>query len=96
MQADVSSIAYAIYDTSDNSGLDSGTLLKADVVYDTLQNDDAWTEDANGFNFAWVCDYDNSADAGKTLQIEVVLTLTSADTVPLIFHLEVEDVLSLP
>lgn len=60
-QATTSSIKYTIYDLGygggDNptavTGHSDVALTKGDVVFDALQTDGRWTEDATGYNFAF-------------------------------------------
>ena len=53
-QADISSISYYVEDLDDDDATPAtGTLTVADVVFDTLQTDARWDEDATGYNFRW-------------------------------------------
>lgn len=54
MQSDVTSIAFAVFDThgaTPDTAISSGTVTVADDVFDTLQTDSRWSLDATGYNF---------------------------------------------
>ena len=79
-QASVASIHYSVYelDVGDPSvhvaveGHDQITLDKSNVVFDTLQNDDAWSVDEVGYNFRHEIDVtQNEAfpNAGSVYQV---------------------------
>ena len=53
-RSDVASIAWVTRErTIPDTIVDSGTLVVADTVYDSLQtSDDRWSRDTTGFNFA--------------------------------------------
>ena len=83
-QASVSTIEYTIYEltTDDPSGLSAVTghsgvsLTVGDVIYDTLQDDESWTVDAEGYNFRHEIDVSTNEafpDAGKVYQVRYEL-----------------------
>ena len=54
VQSDVASIKYTVTDTDDPKTAGStAAILKADVIFDTLQTGPLWTEDETGYNFLW-------------------------------------------
>jgi len=51
-QANVNSLTWKAWDVNDRSTIyASDSLVVADVVFDALQTDGRWTEDATGYNF---------------------------------------------
>ena len=51
-QADVSSIAYTVYDLDNASAqVTTGTFTPSSTIYDTLQTGQIWTQDELGYNF---------------------------------------------
>lgn len=83
-QADVSSIAFSVYDLADTSAASAtGTLAVASVVFDALQTDSRWTVDSTGYNFAWDVAYTIFADGDTTYRLEVTFSPASGDP----FHL---------
>jgi hypothetical protein len=87
-QADVASIAVSFrsYETPTTEHA-TEVPLAANVIFDTLQTDDAWKEDATGYNFKY------QPSSGKLDQansysylIEVVITLTSGDVIPALWR----------
>lgn len=97
-QADLDSIEYSIYlldDASPSSrtavtGHGGVSLAVADVVYDELQTDDRWTEDATGYNFRHTIDVssdDAFAAAGRRCLVEYTLTPVSGQVILVRFKL---------
>ena len=84
VQADVSSIAYKVYDKDDTSSPSTGTLTVADVVYDTLQTDSRWT-DTTGYNFGWPAPASLFPDGDRVYQVEIQVTPASGEGYPLRF-----------
>lgn len=84
VQADVSSIAFSVYDLADtDAATATGALSVASVVFDSLQTDARWTVDSIGYNFAWDMAYTIFEDGGTTYRVEVTFTPASGDP----FHL---------
>lgn len=84
IQADVSSIAYQVDDLDDPTATgDTGSLTTSDVIFDTLQTGNLWTEDDTGYNFAWTPAaslFVGATIAGgtKVYRVEVKITPTSS------------------
>lgn len=77
VQADVSSIAYAVRDIADPSTtVASGSLTVNSVVYNTLQTDD-WTVDSTGYNFMATLAGSCFPAGDKVYRVEVVFTMAS-------------------
>jgi len=98
VQADVSTIVYSVYllDSSDpdtqtvQTGHDGVSLTVANVIFDTLQTDDRWTEDSTGYNFRHTVDVSSNAafgTAGRTYRVEYTLTPDSGQDILLRFDL---------
>ncbi len=95
-QADISSIAYTIYDLDDTSSSSSdGSLTVANVVYDTLQTDARWSKDSTGYNFGWSAGAALFRDGGKVYQVEVEFTPASGENFVHVFLVTVKEVISL-
>ncbi|NOY41889.1 MAG: hypothetical protein GXP26_08645 [Planctomycetes bacterium] len=97
-QASIASIRYSVYEleVSDPSvltavaGHDQATLAKADVVFDTLQNDAVWTVDAVGYNFRHELDISQNeafSKAGGVYQVRYELTPVSGQKIVFRFQL---------
>jgi len=93
-QAGIASIEYTINAVGASArsavtGHDGETLTVADVVYDSLQTDDRWTEDATGYNFAHTIDISGGLpfpSAGTVYEIDYVLTDTAGNPIPVEFE----------
>jgi len=83
VQADISSIAYSVYDLDDTSSPSTGTLTVSNVVYDTLQTDVRWTKDSTGYNFGWSAPASLFATGDRVYEVEVACTPASGE----VFHL---------
>ena len=97
-QASVSGLKYTVYEltTDDPSGLTAVTghsgvaLTVGDVVYDSLQVDDSWTVDNEGYNFRHELDVSTDeafADAGKVYQVRYELTPVTGQKIIFRFQL---------
>ena len=80
-QSAVSTIAYKIFMPGASSVIQSGTLLKTSVIFDTLQTtslDAEWTEDAIGYNFKNTWTGVQTPPEGKCYRYVVTITDTSS------------------
>ncbi len=77
-QASLTSIAYAVVDTSDGSSVGTGTLAISTAVFDTLQTGEGWPH-STGYNFEWdVAPTLTPAAAGDEYQVTITFTPTDA------------------
>ena len=97
-QASVSAIEYTVYELTpdDPSGLSAVTghigvaLTASAVIYDTLQDDDAWTVDTEGYNFRHELDVSTNeafSEAGKVYQVRYKLTPVTGQKIVFRFQL---------
>jgi len=98
VQADISTITYTVY-LLDQADPDSGTLVTghsavacavADTIFDTLQDDDLWTDDALGYNFRHVLAVAANpafATAGRNYRIVFTLTPVAGEVILVRFRL---------
>lgn len=76
VQADVDTIEYAIYnDDTREVVLALTSLTVANVVFDTLQTDERWTVDTDGYNFRHDVSHSLLTDPDVTYRIEYKITL---------------------
>lgn len=99
VQADVASISYTIEEDHQDpaqravvEGHEDVALTVSDVVFDTLQTDDDWTDevDATGFNFAFTPDISSDAafpTAGRYYLVTVTLVMNSGQPLASRFRL---------
>lgn len=100
VQADISTITYSIF-LLDDQEADSRTAVAehqdvdvavADTIFDTLQTDGRWTEDATGYNFRHTVDVSSNAAfavAGRRYLIEYKLTPGSGQVIIVRFRVNV-------
>jgi hypothetical protein len=85
VKSSVASIQYTVYEldrhdpdsSSAVAGHDGVILAENDVVFDTLQTDEAWTVDAEGYNFRHELDVTANeafSKAGEIYQVRYELT----------------------
>lgn len=72
VQADLSAIALAVYDSTNTAtAVYTEDLTIADVIFDTAQ---PWDKDSDGYNFLHVIDPDALPAGGKTYHFEYTFT----------------------
>jgi hypothetical protein len=92
-QADVSSIAYTVYDAADlSSSTASGSLTVSTVIYDTLQTDSAWDTDSTGYNFGWSAPSSIFSKGGILNKVEIAFTPASGEAFKLIWFVRVRSI----
>jgi hypothetical protein len=80
VQADVASIAFKLYKKKDPATLiQSGALVVADTIFDTLQTDGRWTTDSTGYNFRHIIAGADLADPDEIYRAEYVITGTGGE-----------------
>lgn len=77
-QADVSSIAYSVYDRTGGSVVTSGTLTVSSVVFDTLQTGAPWTYDSTGYNFKTTLATTAFPTGGRLYRVEFKWTFSDS------------------
>lgn len=76
VQADVDTIEYAVYNDDTRELVQTLTALTvANVVFDTLQTDERWTVDTDGYNFRHDVSHSLLTDPDITYRIEYKITL---------------------
>ena len=89
-QADISSIAYAVYDLNvPKTAIASGALVVATVVYNTLQTDSRWRTDSTGYNFRWAAPAALFATGDTQYGAVVRLTPAAGDVFPIEYKIPV-------
>lgn len=82
-QAAITSITYSVFDLSTRtpttpiSGHDAVSLTVSQVIWDTLQTDGRWTQDATGYNFRHEVAATAFPAGGHRYRIEYRITPTS-------------------
>lgn len=96
-QAGMTGISYKIFDLNSatpDTAIKSDNLVVANVVFDALQTDARWTEDATGYNFRWTQPADASvwATGGHRYRQEILFNPVAGDDFWLIYELYCEPV----
>ena len=100
VQADIASAKYSVYLLDDQdadsrsaiTGHSNATLSVADVIFNTLQNDELWTVDETGYNFRHVLDVSEHQAftvAGRRFLVEFELTPGTGQVILVRFRLNV-------
>ena len=89
VQAALSTIVRKIFDastTTPSEATDTATLTIASTVFDALQTDGVWTEDATGYNFS---DTIAGADLpnGRRYRVEYKLTTTGGSVFFIVYEI---------
>lgn len=79
-QANLTSISYVVWNRGVQVGL-TGTLVIADVIYDTLQTGSTWTTtiDSTGGNFSFELSGDYLPDADEMYTVTVTFAPTGGE-----------------
>ena len=99
VQADIASAAYTIWlvDADDEetwtavAGHTAVTVAVADLLFDTLQDDDLWDVDSTGYNFKHVLNVSTAAAfalSGRTYRVVFTLTPEAGQPVLVRFKLD--------
>lgn len=76
VQADVDTIEFAVYNDDTRELVQTLTALTvANVVFNTLQTDERWTVDTDGYNFRHDVSHSLLTDPDITYRIEYKITL---------------------
>ncbi len=91
-QADVTSIAYALYDldsTTPETAVGSGALTVSAVVFDTLQTDAVWTKDSTGYNFKHAIPAADLANGGHRYRVVYTWVPASGENFTVVGEIDV-------
>ena len=84
VQADVTSIAYEVYDVTDKTtATSSGSVVVATGIFDTLQTSADWKIDDTGYNFRHALPGSDIPDGDVTYRIQHTLTMSAGGTIEL-------------
>ncbi len=88
-QADVTSIAYTVYDlTAGALSSASASLTVSSVIFDTLQTNARWTVDSTGYNFGFALPAAKIPTGDNVYVVDVAITPASGAVIPVIFRIE--------
>ena len=97
LQADVTSISRTVFNLAVSKTVPvsvATAIVVADSVFDTLQTDDRWTEDATGYNFLDTIPASVFATGGCTYRAEYEFTPTTGEVYWVVANLWVEPLLT--
>lgn len=91
LQATISSISLKVFDLADGEQVGATLALTvSSVIFDALQTDSRWTEDATGYNFRYTLDGDYFPVGDRDYRIEVVFTPTTGSPFPLVYEISAQ------
>jgi hypothetical protein len=73
-QASINAIACEVLKKDDGTTVATPSITVSDVVFDTLQTDGRWTEDATGYNFRHALVVASFPDPDTTYRVQYVFT----------------------
>ena len=92
-QSSVSTITYGVYDLDGTQPLiavTSGTAATTATLYNALQTDARWTEDATGYNFAYTVTPTSLANGEHQYRVVFTFTFTTAEVAKALYDLSVK------
>jgi len=106
-QSDIATITYSVYEVDPTgsvavlpgdsptrtvvAGHNGASITVADAVFDAMQTDDLWTEDATGYNFRHTIAIDSNAafsNAGYSYVVLVTLTPATGQAIVIGYELK--------
>ena len=93
-QAAVSSISYAVANAATLVSTGTGSLVVADVVFDTLQTGANWNVDGTGYNFLATIPATCFPDGNVIYRVEVSFVPTSGTAIVLAYDCTTLDLIS--
>ena len=93
VQADLSSIAYSVFNTSldpTDAGytvVDGQSMTISSVIFDTLQTDNGWSVDTTGYNFKFTFDDDVFTNGNTTYRVEVTMSQASTPDLKVVYDI---------
>lgn len=92
-QASISSIAFQVYNMDAKHAVAPQSALTVnDVVFDSMQTGDRWTEDSTGYNFGYAVAASYLPAGKTTYRIECVFTPASGENFIVAFEVTTVDV----
>ena len=96
LQSDISAIELKAFNEADNAQRgETETLDASQVIFDSLQTDDYWPEDGTGYNFRYMAPAAMITNGGEIVKMEAIITTTTGQKIPVVWRLDVQEVLSL-
>lgn len=91
LQSELNAITYKVHDGSAETG--TGTATIGTSVFNTLQTGTIWTVDSTGYNFKHQVGR-AAFPAPKVYRVEYLFTLTGGTQFPVVFSVEVRNLLT--
>ncbi len=92
LQADVTSIERKTFDldsTTPDTAVETSAPVVASVIFDTLQNDSRWTEDALGYNFLDIVASTILIEGGHRYKVEYYFTMAAGGPIAKFYEITV-------